>query len=85
MKRAVGYRTRAPAESLLIPRFKIGYMKDSIALRGAVLWNTLTSKTVILYIQLVIAPLKRKLISLGADHLTFEGGMGDIWSAGNFL
>ena len=60
MKRAVGYPTRAP-DSLLIPRFNIRYMymKDSIALRGAVLWNTLTNNSVTLFIELVIATLGR--------------------------
>ena len=45
-------------DSLLVPRFNRRYMKDSVAYRGSVLWNMLTSK----YIDLVDEAQPRKLV-----------------------
>ena len=43
MKRDHKISTRA-RESLIVPRFNTRYMKDSLANRGSVLWNTLATK-----------------------------------------
>lgn len=71
----MGYPTRGP-DSLLIPRFNISYMKDSIALKGAVLWNTLTRNTVTLCIQLVTNnDLKAKInIARGPPFIFWRQG-----------
>ena len=42
-KRDHNISTRA-CESLIVPRFNTRYMKDSLAYRGSVLWNTLATK-----------------------------------------
>ena len=42
-KRVSSYSTRA-RDSLLVPRFSSRYMKDSVAYRGSILWNTVTNK-----------------------------------------
>ena len=42
-KRNLAYSIRA-RDSLLVPRFNTRFMKDSVAYRGSVLWNMLTSK-----------------------------------------
>ena len=41
-KRSLSY-SRA-RDSLLVPRFNIRFMKDSVAYRGTVLWNMLSSR-----------------------------------------
>ena len=43
VKRDHKISTRA-RESLIVPRFNTRYMKDSLAYRGSVLWNTLATK-----------------------------------------
>ena len=40
-KRTTNYSTRTCA-SLIVPRFNMRYMKDSVAIRGSVLWNAVT-------------------------------------------
>ena len=42
-KRDLSYSIRA-CDSLLVPRFNTRFMKDSVAYRGTVLWNMLSSK-----------------------------------------
>ena len=42
-KRFSSYSTRKH-DSLLVPRFSSRYMKDSVAYRGSILWNTVTNK-----------------------------------------
>ena len=42
-KRNLPYLIRV-RDSLLVPRFKTRFMNDSVAYRGSVLWNMLTSK-----------------------------------------
>ena len=42
-KRDLSYSFRA-RDSLLVPRFSTRFMKDSVAYRGTVLWNMLSSK-----------------------------------------
>ena len=42
-KRNLSYSIRA-RDSLLVPRVNTRFMKDSVANRGSVLWNMLTSK-----------------------------------------
>ena len=43
VKRDLKISTRA-RESLIVPRFNTRYMKDSLAYRGSVIWNTLATK-----------------------------------------
>ena len=59
-KRTVGYVSLVP-DLLSIPRFNTRYMKDSIAHRGALLWNYLTSKHRELVNFTCYGNLKRKL------------------------
>ena len=40
-KRSNGYSLRGD-DSLLVPRFNTRYMKDSLAYRGKILWNTIS-------------------------------------------
>ena len=42
-KRFSSYSTRKH-DSLLVPHFSSRYMKDSVAYRGSILWNTVTNK-----------------------------------------
>ena len=43
VKRDLKISTRA-RESLIVPRFNTRYMKDPLAYRGSVIWNTLATK-----------------------------------------
>ena len=62
-KRATYYSTRTCA-SLIVPRFKTRYMKDSVAFRGSVLWNAVTNNCSALTKNVPYRDLRLKLKSL---------------------
>ena len=62
-KRATHYSTRTCA-SLIVPRFKTRYMKDSVAFRGSVLWNAVTNNCSALTKNVPYRDLRLKLKSL---------------------
>ena len=61
-KRATNYSTRTCA-SLIVPRFNTGYMKDSVAFRGSVLWNAVTNNCGALTKNIPYRDLRLKLKS----------------------
>ena len=62
-KRATYYSTWTCA-SLIVPRFKTRYMKDSVAFRGSVLWNAVTNNCSALTKNVPYRDLRLKLKSL---------------------
>ena len=62
-KQATNYSTRN-RDSLIVPRFNTHYMKDSVAIRGSILWNAVTKNCSALTRNVPYRDLRLKLKSL---------------------